>query len=205
MTVRIGEMSAEFANANTTFVAIGLTVNNAASGANSMLLNFNVNGNSKFSISKSGKTSINAYESANTELLKIKNYSNEIVKVSSEVAKMNTTTYVKSYTEGYKVVSGSSLILDLSQASVFGTTSTTINSITFSVPSIEPAEPHVFSCSLILFNGANFGGSVWSNAGVVWSTGVEPTGLTGPTILTFMNVSNAPGVWYGVISGKNYA
>lgn len=205
MTVRIGEMSAEFANANVTFVAIGMTVNNAASAANSMLLNFNVNDNSVFSISKTGKTTINSNVGNDTELMKIKNNNTEVVKLTSNVAKMNATTYIKSYSEGYKVLSGSSLNLDLSKASVFGTTSTTINSITFSVPAVDPTETHVFSCSLVLFNGATFGGSVWSNAGVQWSLGTIPTGLVGTTILTFMNVSSAPGIWYGVISGRNYA
>lgn len=206
MTVRIGEMTAEFANANTTFVAIGMEVNDLASNNNSMLLNFNVNDKSVFSVNKTGKTTINANNSnLNAELFNVKSSNNEIIKVTPNVAKVNTTAYIKSYSEGYQTLSGSSLVLNLAKASIFGTNQSSISSIQFQTPSIETNETKVFSCSLVLFNSATFGGSVWSNAGVIWSGGLEPTNLTGPTVLTFMNISSAPSVWYGVISGQNYA
>lgn len=205
MTVKIGEMTSEFSNASIAFVAIGMEVTDNGSNADSRLLNLSANGNTKFSIVKNGRMNITANVDSNTNLIQVVNNNEELVRVTPNVAKIDTTTYVKSYAEAYKLLTGNNLVLDLREASVFGTNSTSISSISFVKPVTNEADVEVYSCSLVLFAGGTISSSVWSTANVVWTSGLSPSGLsTQPAILTFMSIGNSS-TWYGIISGHNYS
>lgn len=215
MTVKIANLTAQFANSDITYVGIGLHVIDGASAPDSKILNFSVNSNNKFSIGKEGTVIINGYVPDNIELMNIRERGNNLVRITNNVAAMNTTTYVKSYAEGYieigRVPGGpavTDLVIDLSKASVFGTYSNIVSSITFVPPNTLHNKREAYSCSIIFYDSPWFTDTqMWENAGVKWSYGNPPRDEgypgEGPMILTFLNI-NHDDIWYGTISGVDF-
>lgn len=202
MTVKIGEMTAEFSNSSIAYVAIGMDVNDISSNVQSRLVNLSVNGNSRFSIVKDGKLTINANVSSSNIILQVSNNNSEIIKVTPNVAKVNTTAHIRSYAEEYKLLTGTNLVLNLGQASVFGATN--ITSISFVKPVTHETSTESYSCSLVLFNAGSVANSVWSSADIVWPNGTLPLDMNNrPAVLTFLNINNSD-TWYGIVSGKDY-
>lgn len=206
MTVKIANLTAQFIDSSMTYVGIGLHVIDAGSNVDSKVMNFSVNSNNKFSIGKDGTIEINGYVPDNYELFVINERNNNLVRVTNNVAALNTTTYVKTYAEGYADIltnETNDLTVDLSQATIFGTTSNQINSISFIAPRTLHGKDEAYSCSIMFYNDTLFQqGNIWFDAGVKWSYGIPPgEELGGPSMLTFLNINTEPNVWYGTISG----
>lgn len=213
MTVRIADLTAQFANSAITYVGVGLHVIDAGSAPESKMLNMSVNSNNKFSISKDGTVEINGYMPDSYKLFIINERDHNLVSVTNNVAAMNTTTYVKTYAEGYIDVGNDTtkdLTFDLSKASVFGTTANQINSISFVIPNTLHGKQEAYSCSVVFYRPPWFGPSdIWTQAGVKWAYGSPPRFIpdsfeTGPTILTFLNINTDPDIWYAAISGIDF-
>lgn len=215
MTVKLANLTAQFANSALAYVGIGLNVIDAGSAPESKIMNLSVNANNRFSIDKKGTVAINGNNASdNVALFTISEDSTQLVKVTTNVAAIYTTNYVKTYAEGYidiMVGSDEHLSIDLSKASMFGVRTNnamnSFNTITFTAPKTLHGRDEGYSCSVIFYDDIfRFPrGNIWLDAGVKWSHGIAPPEeCYGTTILTFLNQSTEPNVWYGIVSGVNF-
>jgi len=233
MTVKIGEMTATFSNADTLYVAVGMHVTDNGSAVGSKLLNLTTNNNTKFEIYKSGSTRITAQEDedSGTNLFEVINYTpnvspnvvytTDLFYVQPNIAVFGTdawatkTAYVQSYSEGFaeSYTSNSHLILNLNEASVFTAMSGNnyISKITFIKPDMNVISDVAksFSCSVIFKDIDEISVNAWVSSNVMWADGCYPQEAGNTFILTFLNVTNADiwgqdDVWLGIISGIRY-
>lgn len=197
MTVKIGEMTAEFANSTNTYVAIGMNVTDSASSANSKLLNLMQNNNTRVSVEKTGALKINGEVTGSNNLFTIQNFNNNIITVDANNITLhqntisNQTSYVRAYSEGF--ISQNSRVLDLTKASVFKLPQTYGGTPTFILPNIPN---HAFSCTVLY--QTIVGNESW--AGMVWPQVVIPT--QGPAIVTYYIID---GIIYGMLAGEGFA
>lgn len=232
MVTRIGSMSVEWANSQLTYTAVGMSVTDTASNANSKLINLSVDGNSKFSITKDGifRITPDLPSNSNISLFTIINSGEELIGVTPNTvqSKINVvlegqTTYVRSYGEGLQYInlgSGSELTLDLGQASTFiveqyyaGNTGN-ISKIEFIRPNTIIDEYfRTYSCSVLFRGNISISDAVWSNANVWWPGGFGLSALANSSILTFVNTVTAnstqihewpSNTWMGINSGRGF-
>lgn len=212
MTVKIGEMTATFANSQIAHTAIGMNVTDNGSHANSKLLNLSVNSNSKFTIIKDGQTRIHTDFPGNSKnvILSINNANNNIIAVSPNSIHLNVDTkstthfFVKSYSEAAVDV-GSSTVFDLNQGSVFICNPSVFDSATFIKPntafSSDPSQ--TFTCTVIVRNADTASNTVWQGSNIIWPNLNYPKPAGNVAVYNFMNIGSS-NLWYALHGGENF-
>lgn len=212
MTVKIGEMTATFADSQVIHTAIGMNVTDNGSDANSKLLNLSVNSAARFTIFKDGRTQIRTDFDNNSQnvILTINNSNNNIMSVSPNNIHLNVDTkstthfFVKSYSEAAVDV-GSSLVFDLNKGSVFICNPEVFDSATFIKPvtsfSNDPSQ--AFTCTVIVRNAATADNTVWQGSNVIWPNLNYPEPAGNVAVYNFMNIG-ANDIWYAFHGGENF-
>lgn len=230
MTVKISEMTTTFANANISYVAIGMEVTDNASANTSKLINLSVNGNSKFQVTKQGSLRINTDypPSSDFPILSIDNRSSNVIVVSPNTATFSQNTviekdaFVKSYSEGVEIVNATGPNLDtvninLANGSVFFVKSAfnTIRQLNLIKPNVmisnAISDGRAYSCSLIINKNITINTAFWSSASVKFASNVilryvSSNNYSVYTLMNF-NISSEPilsNTWFGIVSGESF-
>lgn len=212
MTVKIGQLSANFTNPTIVYTAIGMNVTDEGSAASSKLLNLSVNNESKFIVFKSGETHIrsNFSPSSSNTIFNINNGANNLVSINPRTAQLNVDSksnshiFVKSYSEAALDV-GTSLVFDLGKASVFICSPSVFNDATFIKPNtaFSADTKQSYSCTVIVRYAQTADASVWSGTDVVWPAGRYPNPAGNVAVYNFFNTGST-NYWYGTFGGENY-
>lgn len=232
MVTRIGSMAVEWANSQLTYTAIGMSVTDTASNANSKLINLAVDGNSKFSITKDGifRITPDLPSNSNISLFNIVNSGEELISVTPNTvqSRINVvlegqTTYVKSYAEGLQYInlgSGTELTLDLGQASTFVVEQAYFGN-TGNITKIDIIKPNTiideylrtYSCSVMFRGNLVIRDSVWANANIWFPGGFGVNALPNTSIITLINNTTGnvltrhewpSNTWFGINSGRGF-
>lgn len=211
MTVKIGEMTANFSNAQIVYTAIGMLVTDNGSDENSKLLNLSVNADAKFAVYKDGSTKIstNYPLSSNNTILSINNANNNIITITPRNVQLNVDTksnthfFVKSYSEA-AVNTGSSTLFDLNQGSVFICRPTQFGNAAFIKPNTSFNDPlQTYTCTVIVDRSATAPNGAWTTSSVIWPGGRYPAPAGNTAVYNFMNIGST-NFWYGFFAGENF-
>lgn len=215
MTIPIGAVTANFANATFAYSGIGLNVRDNGSANSSKILHITANGNPRLTVFKDGGLRV----SANTNLIlpSIFDVDNKINvrrlvleekrDISSEI-----NTHDKAFAEDYEHIrtTNGTVVINLANATTFRVESTT-NTIT-NIQFVKPTDTHtlkdrVYSC-LVMFSGINtIPTNVWSNAGVVWMDCAEVSSNVSNSFMTYFYSAESlskpefNSIWYASGSG----
>ena len=224
MTIPIGSMTANFANADIAYTGIGMHVTDYGSSNASKLLHMTVEANSKLLVYKDGGIRIksNIDPNSNIKLMHITNKDRDIISITSNTityghnVHFQNTVFVQSYAEGVRqeYVTNGTITIDLTKASAFrissNTVPVTINSITI-LPAVsadsqalDPGSFYVSHSCLTLFDaGITIPDNVWANASVIWAANTKPSMPTSnndtfsfSTVLTNSTGTTLPNFYY---------